>query len=406
MQAESIGRKRRGSATRRAAMDKYERLHKIGEGAYGEVFKCVHRATGEAVAIKRFTDSDEDPNIRKMCTRELGMLKKLRHGNLVNLLEVFRRRKRLHLVFEYCDHTLLNELETHKRGMAEGDIQRISWQILQGVDYCHRNGVIHRDVKPENILICKNGVVKLCDFGFARNLTGPGGHYTDYVATRWYRSPELLVGDVQYGPPVDVWAVGCVFAEMLTGQAIWPGRSDVDMLYHIRRTLGDLTPRHMDIFSNNSYFKGISIPEPAVHEPLSVRYSRFSHQTISFLEGCLVMEPAGRLTCDELLDHSYFTVFRDWFQPELEMLLAKDARKVARSKSRVMHSRRAAAGATSIPPCPYDPPSSLLESQLEPTSCTLPQLTSVTSGHTHDQQLSQQQAEKKTESRLDHLPSI
>jgi cyclin-dependent kinase-like len=251
MQAESIGRKRRGSATRRAAMDKYERLHKIGEGAYGEVFKCVHRATGEAVAIKRFTDSDEDPNIRKMCTRELGMLKKLRHGNLVNLLEVFRRRKRLHLVFEYCDHTLLNELETHKRGMAEGDIQRISWQILQGVDYCHRNGVIHRDVKPENILICKNGVVKLCDFGFARNLTGPGGHYTDYVATRWYRSPELLVGDVQYGPPVDVWAVGCVFAEMLTGQAIWPGRSDVDMLYHIRRTLGNKSPLPLSLFPYN-----------------------------------------------------------------------------------------------------------------------------------------------------------
>ncbi|KAF8566801.1 hypothetical protein P879_06822 [Paragonimus westermani] len=99
---------------------------------------------------------------------------------------------------------------------------------------------IHRDIKPENILISKNNEVKLCDFGFARFLTGSEGPYTDYVATRWYRAPELLVGDTQYGPPVDVWAIGCVFAEIITGTPLWPGSSDLDQLFLITRNLGEI----------------------------------------------------------------------------------------------------------------------------------------------------------------------
>jgi len=141
-------------------------------------------------------------------------------------------------------------------------VKSITWQTLQAVNFCHKHDCIHRDVKPENILITKHSVIKLCDFGFARLLTGPSDYYTDYVATRWYRSPELLVGDTQYGPPVDVWAVGCVFAELLSGVPLWPGKSDVDQLYLIRRTLGDLIPRHQQVFSTNQYFSGVKIPDP------------------------------------------------------------------------------------------------------------------------------------------------
>ncbi|CAO2586490.1 Cyclin-dependent kinase-like 1 [Lemmus lemmus] len=264
-------------------MEKYEKIGKIGEGSYGVVFKCRNRDTGQIVAIKRFLETEDDPVIKKIALREIRMLKQLKHPNLVNLLEVFRKKRRLHLVFEYCDHTVLHELDRYQRG----------------------------DVKPENILITKHSVIKLCDFGFARLLTGPGDYYTDYVATRWYRSPELLVGDTQYGPPVDVWAIGCVFAELLSGVPLWPGKSDVDQLYLIRKTLGDLIPRHQQVFSMNQYFSGVKIPDPEDMETLELKFPNISYPALSFLKGCLHMDPAERLTCEQLLQHPYFDSIRE-----------------------------------------------------------------------------------------------
>ncbi|XP_076823900.1 cyclin-dependent kinase-like 1 isoform X1 [Clavelina lepadiformis] len=292
-------------------MEKYEKISKIGEGSYGIVFKCRNRDSGQIVAIKKFVESEDDPLIKKIALREIRMLKQLKHNNLVNLIEVFRRKRKLHLVFEYCDHTVLNELDKHTRGVPELHVKRIVWQVLQAVHFCHQHNCIHRDVKPENILITKQGVIKLCDFGFARILTGPGDDYTDYVATRWYRAPELLVGDTQYGPPVDVWAIGCVFAELLNGQALWPGKSDVDQLYLIQRTLGDLIPRHKQIFSTNQFFHGLTLPEPDTREPLEMRHPNVNPQALSFMKACLQMDPNARLTCEELLDHPYFDTFRE-----------------------------------------------------------------------------------------------
>lgn len=294
-----------GGGDRVDRMEKYEKIGKIGEGSYGVVFKCRNKDTQQLVAIKKFVESEDDPLIKKIAMREIRMLKQLKHPNLVRLIEVFRRKKRLHLVFDYVDHTLLNELDRHPRGLPEGMVKRIIYQTLLAVNFCHQYNTIHRDVKPENILITRQGQVKLCDFGFARILTGPGDEYTDYVATRWYRAPELLVGDTQYGPPVDVWAIGCVFAELLTGVALWPGRSDVDQLYLIRKTLGDLIPRHMQIFSNNAFFKGMSIPEPDRLEPLEEKFPSAAPQAMSFMQGCVKMDPAERLTCHQLLQHPY-----------------------------------------------------------------------------------------------------
>ncbi|KAM9707627.1 cyclin-dependent kinase-like 1 isoform 1-T1 [Menidia menidia] len=292
-------------------MEKYEKIGKIGEGSYGVVFKCRNKDTGQIVAIKKFVESEDDPIIKKIALREIRMLKQLKHANLVNLIEVFRRKRKLHLVFEYCDHTVLNELDRHPRGVPEHLVRSITWQTLQAVNFCHKQNCIHRDVKPENILITKHQVIKLCDFGFARILTGPCDYYTDYVATRWYRAPELLVGDTQYGPPVDVWAIGCVFAELLSGIPLWPGKSDMDQLYLIRKTLGDLIPRHQQVFSSNQFFCGVSIPEPPEMELLEHKYPNLSHQTLSLMKGCLRMDPAERLSCEQLLQHPYFDSMRE-----------------------------------------------------------------------------------------------
>ncbi|XP_053452059.1 cyclin-dependent kinase-like 1 isoform X3 [Nycticebus coucang] len=298
-----------------SAMEKYEKIRKIGEGSYGDVFKCRNRDTGQIVAIKRFLESEDDPVIKKIAHREIRMLKRLKHPNLVTLLEVFRRKRRLHLVFEYCDRTVLHELDRYQQGVPEHLVKSITWQTLQAVNFCHKHNCIHRDVKPENILITKHSVIKLCDFGFARLLTGPSDCYTDYVATRWYRSPELLVGDTQYGPPVDVWAIGCVFAELLSGAPLWPGKSDVDQLYLIRKTLGDLIPRHQQVFSTNQYFSGVKIPDPEDMEPLELKFPNFSYPALGLLKSCLHMDPAERLACEQLLKHPYFDSIReigDW----------------------------------------------------------------------------------------------
>ncbi|XP_004616111.2 cyclin-dependent kinase-like 4 [Sorex araneus] len=290
-------------------MEKYEKLAKIGEGSYGVVFKCRNKTSGQVVAIKKFVESEDDPVVKKIALREIRLLKQLKHPNLVNLIEVFRRKRKMHLVFEYCDHTLLNELERNPDGVPDGVTRSVLWQTLQALHFCHRHNCIHRDVKPENILITKQGIIKICDFGFARILT-PGDTYTEYVATRWYRAPELLVGDAQYGSSVDVWAAGCVCAELLTGQPLWPGKSDVDQLYMIIRTLGKLIPRHQAIFRSNQFFHGVSIPEPEDMETLEEKFSDAHPTALNFMKACLRMNPDDRLTCAQLLESPYFDPFR------------------------------------------------------------------------------------------------
>uniref|UniRef100_UPI0037E879FF cyclin-dependent kinase-like 1 n=1 Tax=Semicossyphus pulcher TaxID=241346 RepID=UPI0037E879FF len=324
-------------------MEKYEKLAKIGEGSYGVVFKCRHRDTGQIVAIKKFVESEDDPVIKKIALREIRMLKQLKHVNLVNLLEVFRRKRRLHLVFEFCEQTVLNELDRHPRGVPEAQLKSIVWQTLQAVNFCHKHHCIHRDVKPENILLTKTGVIKLCDFGFARILTGPEDDYTDYVATRWYRAPELLVGDTQYGPPVDVWALGCVFAELLHGNPLWPGKSDVDQLYLIRKTLGDLIPRHQQVFRSNVFFSGVSIPEPDTTEPLEKRFHGGSLHALQVMKSCLVMDPSLRLSCEELLELPYF-------QEEGGANWGRESERPGRRHDKV--SRRRQPGAQYLPQLP------------------------------------------------------
>ncbi|UXI17344.1 MAM and LDL-receptor class A domain-containing protein 1-like [Sarcoptes scabiei] len=289
-----------------SSIEKYEKIAKIGEGSYGIVFKCRNRDNGQLVAIKKYVETEDDPLIKKIAMREIKMLKQLKHPNLINLIEVFRRKRKLHLVFEYCELTVLDILEKYPRGVPETIIKRILWQTINAVNFCHKHNCIHRDVKPENILLTRECIVKLCDFGFARTLI-PDENYTDYVATRWYRAPELLVGDTNYGPAVDVWAIGCVAAELMRGEALWPGKSDVDQLFLIRKTLGDLLPRHITIFSTNEFFAGVTIPEPDSIETLEQKIPKHINQAgLDFLYRTLHKDPSQRATCEQLLQFNYF----------------------------------------------------------------------------------------------------
>ena len=288
-------------------MEKYENLGMVGEGSYGMVMKCKHKETKQLVAIKKFIESEDDRMVSKIAKREVKMLQSLRHVNLVNLIEVFRKKKRLYLVFEYVERTVLDDLEKHPMGLSFQQVCGLTWQVLNGVQFIHNNNVIHRDIKPENVLISAGGVVKLCDFGFARFTAGPNEKYTDYVATRWYRAPELLVGDVHYDKGVDIWATGCLVSEMLTGEPLFPGDSDIDQIYHITKCLGNLITRHREIFSRNPLFQGVRLPTVRRITALEKRYPKMKPHALSMVKQCLKLDPKDRPGCERLLQEEFFS---------------------------------------------------------------------------------------------------
>ncbi|XP_056659316.1 cyclin-dependent kinase-like 2 isoform X2 [Monodelphis domestica] len=315
-------------------MEKYERLGLVGEGSYGAVMKCRNKANGRIVAVKKFLESEDDKTIKKIATREIKLLKQLRHENLVNLLEVCKKKKRWYLVFEFVDHTMLDDLDLFPQGLEYQRVQKYLYQIIKGIEFCHNHNIIHRDIKPENILISRSGVVKLCDFGFARMLGAPGEVYTDYVATRWYRAPELLVGDIKYGKAVDIWAIGCLLIEMFMGQPLFPGDSDIDQLYHIVKCLGNLIPRHQELFYQNPLFASVKLPEVEEQESLESHCPKLSAVVIDMAKKCLQIDPDKRPFCDELLNHDFFNQdgFVERFSKELKLNIQKDARKFSSSK--------------------------------------------------------------------------
>ncbi|XP_059891733.1 cyclin-dependent kinase-like 3 isoform X2 [Gadus macrocephalus] len=291
-------------------MEMYETLGIMGEGSYGRVLKCRQRATGRLVAVKKFIDSDHDPGVRRTAQREIHILRGLRHDNLVMLLDAWRYRRRWYLVFEFVERTVLEDLERNPGGLDPGLAKQYLYQILSALAFCHQNNVIHRDVKPENILVSPGGVAKLCDFGFARRVaaaSGGRGGYTDYVATRWYRAPELLVGDSHYGKPVDVWAVGCVYVELVTGHALFPGHSDLDQLYRLIRCFGCSTERQQQMFYRNPAFSGLRFPHCAAREPLDSRDPKIKHAVLQLLQLCLHMDPELRAQSSDLLHNPMFT---------------------------------------------------------------------------------------------------
>ncbi|XP_075421445.1 cyclin-dependent kinase-like 2 isoform X3 [Ascaphus truei] len=310
-------------------MEKYENLGLVGEGSYGMVMKCRNKENGRIVAIKKFLESEDDKMVKKIAMREIKLLKQLRHENLVNLLEVCKKKKRWYLVFEFVDRTVLDDLEQFPNGLDFNRVRKYLFQIIKGIGFCHSHNIIHRDIKPENILVSHSGVVKLCDFGFARTLAAPGEVYTDYVATRWYRAPELLVGDIKYGKAVDMWAIGCLVTEMLTGDPLFPGDSDIDQLYHIVKcqvyVAGNLTPRHQELFYKNPLFAGVNLPEIREVEPLEKRYLKLSPSVLDLAKNCLQIDPDKRPSCMTLLQHDLFKKdgFSERFSQEISVKIQK-----------------------------------------------------------------------------------
>eukprot|EP00049_Salpingoeca_infusionum_P012291 m.223859 g.223859 ORF g.223859 m.223859 type:complete len:758 (+) comp15143_c0_seq1:407-2680(+) len=296
-------------------MNKYKVVNLIGEGAYGVVLKCTNIETKESVAIKKFKDCD-DPVIEANTLRELKMLKHLKHPNIVTLIEAFRRKNKLILVFEYVQCNLLELIDQHPHGLAQRDMLRLSFQMFLGLHWCHVHNVVHRDIKPENLLVSSNHTLKLCDFGFARKTAFNGDGHTSYIATRWYRPPELLIG-LPYGYPVDIWAAACIMAELADGQPLFPGDSDIDQLMQIQMVLGPLPHPLRKAMHKKRHLKRIK-PVKALNPAMTLegRFSRvLSVDVIRFLGLLLQMEACNRIDSHFCKESPIFDEFR-YLEPE------------------------------------------------------------------------------------------
>lgn len=219
-------------------MERYQKLEKIGEGTYGIVYKAKDKLNNQIIALKRIRLEAEDEGIPSTAIREISLLKELRHVNIVRLYDVVHTDRKLTLVFEYLDQDLKKYLDTCEGGLQPHIIKSFLYQLLAGVAYCHHNRVLHRDLKPQNLLINREGELKLADFGLARAFGIPVRSYTHEVVTLWYRAPDVLLGSRKYSTPVDIWSIGCIFAEMCNGKPLFTGTSEATQIETIFKLMG------------------------------------------------------------------------------------------------------------------------------------------------------------------------
>lgn len=281
-------------------------MEKIGEGTYGVVYKAKDRVTGEIIALKKIRLEAEDEGIPSTAIREISLLKELQHPNIVRLYDVVHTERKLTLVFEFLDQDLKKYLDVCDTGLDLPIMKSFLYQLLMGVAYCHHHRVLHRDLKPPNLLINREGQLKLADFGLARAFGIPVRSYTHEVVTLWYRAPDVLMGSRRYSTPVDIWSVGCIFAEMANGRPLIAGTSEGDQLDRIFRLLG--TPNRAD------YPGIIDLPE---YHPNLPRYPpppngfaglvpTLDATGVDLLSKMLQYDPARRLTANEALKHPFF----------------------------------------------------------------------------------------------------
>ncbi|XP_073154577.1 cell division control protein 2 homolog C [Henckelia pumila] len=296
-------------------MDKYEKLEKVGEGTYGKVYRAKEKATGQVVALKKTRLEMDEEGVPPTALREVSLLQMLSQSlYVVRLLCVEHVDNKngkplLYLVFEYLDTDLKKFIDSHRKGpnprpLPQQLIQSFLYQLCKGVSHCHSHGVLHRDLKPQNLLLDKDkGVLKIADLGLGRAFTVPLKSYTHEIVTLWYRAPEVLLGSTNYSTAVDMWSVGCIFAEMVRRQALFPGDSEFQQLLHIFRLLG--TPTEIQWPGVRSLRDWHVYPQ---WEPqnLTRAVPSLGPDGVDLLSKMLTYDPAERISAKAALDHPYF----------------------------------------------------------------------------------------------------
>ena len=283
----------------------YEELHQIGYGVYGTVYKARVVGTKTFVAIKRTTITASDDGIPQTSIREIAVLQKVQHPHVVRLLEVKATRQDVSLVFEFAEMDLAHYQKSVHGAMAPKIIKSLTQQLMLGIEYCHRNSIMHRDLKPQNLLIDCKLQLKIADFGLARIYTVPVPAYTAPVSTLPYRAPELLLGCTLYSLPVDIWSAGCVIAEMATPgcHPVFLSSSEIETIFKIFKRLGSPTIEEWPGLADMARF--------SMRFPKWKKTGWANLQTgmgvagIDLLDKCTMYDPRRRISARASLVHAY-----------------------------------------------------------------------------------------------------
>lgn len=283
-------------------MERYKVLKALGDGTFGSVMRAENKQSGDIVAIKKFKQKFRtwDECIK---LREVQSLRKLIHPNIVKLSEVIRENDELYLVFEHMEGNLYEFIKGRTKALPESKVRNIMYQTIQALGHCHKNGYFHRDMKPENLLV-RGDVVKLADFGLAREIRARPP-FTDYVSTRWYRAPEVLLRSPVYNSPLDMWACGAIMAEIYTFRPLFPGSSETDQLFKICSVLG--TPMQTDWPEGHKLAGQIKIRFPQlVPTDLETLVPQASREALDLMRGTMLWDPSKRMSATRCLQHPYF----------------------------------------------------------------------------------------------------
>ena len=309
-------------------IDNYEIIKEpVGGGSYGTVFKAYYKGPkdyGErigiphVVALKKIKTEDEKQGFPITALREIMLMKRLNHKNILQIFEVVVSNKReennlksdTYLVFEYMEHDLFSLISSNFY-FDKSQIKLIFYQLLQGLNYLHQNNILHRDIKPGNILLNNKGVVKLGDFGLSRIFSEfiKNKHYTNRVVTLWYRCPELLLGETDYGSAVDVWSMGCVFWEIITGEVLFKGKNINEVFFQICKKCGTPTENTWEGISKLKDYN-LYIPQKKFDcelDKIYKKYNKFDDTTYDLIKKMICLNPKKRINIQDALKHTYFT---------------------------------------------------------------------------------------------------
>lgn len=286
---------------------RYEKISFLGEGQFATVYKARDVTNGMIVAVKKIkvgSRTEAKDGINRTAIREIKFLRDLKHPNVIGLLDVFGYKSNVSLVFDFMDTDLEIVIKDSQIVLIPAHVKAYMIMTLQGLDYLHSNWILHRDLKPNNLLINSKGVLKIGDFGLAKNYGSPNKVYSHQVVTRWYRAPELIFGAKIYSTGIDIWAVGCILAELLLRVPFLPGETDLDQLNQIFKVLGSPSEEDWPHVSTLPHFVQFK-PMPAI--PFRDIFTASSDDLIEVLEKMLALNPLKRCTCKEALKMSYFS---------------------------------------------------------------------------------------------------